>query len=68
MKMMMASPPLSVVSHVTQGRGLNIYDIPNSQQQRRRRSARVSSASCLVSGAGLIIRKIEFINYSDLNI
>ena len=57
----------SVCGHVTQGRGLNIYDIPNSQQQRRR-SARVSSASCLVSGAGLIIRKIEFINYSDLNI
>ena len=66
MKMMMARTP-SVSSHVTQGRGLNIYDIPNSQQQRRR-SARVSSASCLVSGAGLIIRKIEFINYSDLNI
>ena len=64
----MARPP-SVCDHVTQGRGLNIYDIPNSQQQRRRRrSARVSSASCLVSGAGLIIRKIEFINYSDLNI
>ena len=67
MKMMMARPP-SVSGHVTQGRGLNIYDIPNSQQQQRRRSARVSSASCLVSGAGLIIRKIEFINYSDLNI
>ena len=60
--MMMPRPP-SVSSHVTQGRGLNIYDIPNSQQQQR-----VSSASCLVSGAGLIIRKIEFINYSDLNI